>query len=142
MNSLQRKAASDATPTAQGGGHAIARTRLVLGGLIHVAGTVISAETLASIAGKNLAAMLSSKLIELRPGPPPEGARPPTPQQVEDPKAVAAAQKAALERAGYAPWETTAGIPTPVGPFVGAPPGPAAAAVTATGQFNALSGKG
>lgn len=138
MNLAQRKfAAADAAPLRDyAGGYAVARTRLVLGGMVYVAGTVISPAVLAAC--RNYRALVGNHMVELRPGPAPEGGAQPTPQPVEDDKATQAAIIANMKASGrYEPHEYDRTVPVPPGPFKSSPPGAAAAEMTASGHRNA-----
>jgi hypothetical protein len=138
MNLAQRKfAAADAVPLRDyAGGHAVARTRLVLDGLVYVAGTVIPPAVLAAC--KNYRALVSNHQIELRPGAAPEGGPQPTPQPIEDDKAIRERMIANMKASGrYEPHEYDRTVPVPPGPFKSSPPGAAAAALTVSGHRNA-----
>jgi hypothetical protein len=140
MNLAQRKfaAADAATLRDYAGGHAVARTRLVLGGMVYVAGMLISPAVLAAC--KNYRALVANHMIELRPGPAPEGGQP-TPQPVEDDKAIRARMIENMKAAGDPPWMYDHQAPVPPGAFKSSPPGPAVAEMTASGHRNANAHK-
>jgi hypothetical protein len=125
MNLAQRRHAAEfatqSIPTGAGGYWVVCGSALTFSGHVWPRGTIVPTELIEQIEHGRLGVMIANRLLAHRLGKPP--ADPPRPHPLAapiDPAVALAEQRASLRRDGYAEWETTAGVPTPAGPFASA----------------------
>jgi hypothetical protein len=129
MNPMQRRAAAEAAfgiPAPTGAGHWISGTSLTIGQVRFPRGCVLSDEAVASIPAERMDILRANRLLLWRRGPAPANAPAAVPIVPEDAAAIRTAQRAAMVRDGYQPFEIDVAEKAPPGAYLATHPSAAA----------------